>query len=81
MTASDLMVGAAFADHALRPGRGAGLEQPLTSLTAPWNTLAVWHVPTLARVCFVGVAEGLGACGGRADGGVDDVTAIAPSTS
>ncbi|CAM9677891.1 unnamed protein product, partial [Phaeothamnion confervicola] len=46
----------------------------LTGLTTPWNTLALWSVPRLARLGFLAVAEGLLP---GVDGGIEEVTAIA----
>jgi hypothetical protein len=85
MTAADLVVGAAFSDHAYQPpaaataglGAARGAAVALSGTTTPWNTLALWHVPTLALVGFVGVAEGLDVASGRSDGGVEEVTTIA----
>jgi len=73
-TPSDLVVGAAFRDHAFEPREA---PHALTGSTTPWNTLALWHAPTLALLGFVGVAEGLDVASGRSDGGVEEVTAIA----
>jgi len=77
MTTSDVVVGAAFGDHAFDAGDGDGKVHTLGGDTCPWNTLALWHVPTLALLGFVGVAEGLNVESDRADGGVEEVTAIA----
>ncbi len=60
MTTTDLVVGAAFPEHAFQPGHAAVV---LDGATAPWNTLALWHAPTLALVGFLGCAEGLAAEG------------------
>ena len=88
MTADTLVVGAAFGDHAFQRGvrskAGASTtldtgttEYYLAGDTCPWNTLALWHAPTLALVGFLGVSEGLDVANNRADGGVEEMAAIA----
>ncbi|KAH8097309.1 hypothetical protein JL720_197 [Aureococcus anophagefferens] len=54
--------------HDFSPG-----ERPLTGVTTPWNTLALWRVPSLALLGFPLVGEGLHA---GAAGGVEEVSAI-----
>ena len=60
--------GAALPGHDFAPG-----ERPLTGVTTPWNTLALWRVPSLALLGFPLVGEGLHA---GAAGGVEEVSAI-----
>lgn len=89
MTSRTLVVGAAFGDHAFQRGvrsnagasssnpGGVSTEYYLAGDTCPWNTLALWHAPTLALVGFLGVSEGLDVANNRADGGVEEMAAIA----
>ncbi|KAI8847311.1 hypothetical protein BC829DRAFT_396638 [Chytridium lagenaria] len=48
---------------------------PLSGVTTPWNTLAVWDVRKLALTGFLMVAEGFGQIG--TVGGVEEVSVIA----
>lgn len=66
--ADALVAGAALPGHDFSPG-----ERPLTGVTTPWNTLALWRVPSLALLGFPLVGEGLHA---GAAGGVEEVSAI-----
>lgn len=88
MTTDDAVVGAAFSGHSFgggsppsSPGSSCGATAtahvPLDGRTSPWNTLALWHAPTLALTGFLGVAEGCDIEHDRRDGGVEEVTAIA----
>ncbi|CAN0369768.1 unnamed protein product, partial [Discosporangium mesarthrocarpum] len=44
----DLVVGAALQGHSFQPGGGQGRgEIPVTGVTSPWNTLAMWDVRKL----------------------------------
>ncbi|KAG5185294.1 hypothetical protein JKP88DRAFT_312468 [Tribonema minus] len=66
--AQDLVVGAALPGHDFSPG-----EHEITGTTTPWNTLALWSVPQLARLGFLTVSDG--AVAGVA-AGVEEVAAI-----
>ncbi|TMW56585.1 hypothetical protein Poli38472_006595 [Pythium oligandrum] len=70
---SDLVVGAALPGHSYQPNKSQPL--PLTGLTTPWNTLAVWDLTLLAKVGFPLVGEGLRIDGNAA--GVEEVSTIA----
>ncbi|CAN0490526.1 unnamed protein product, partial [Ectocarpus sp. 8 AP-2014] len=70
MGPADLVVGAALTGHAFRGGETV----ELTGVTTPWNTLALWDVAKLAKLGFLGVAEGLLP---GVPAGVEEVTAIA----
>jgi len=70
ITPHDIVVGAALPGHEFKPGR-----RPLDGRTCPWNTLALWHVRTLALTGFLGVAEGT-CLPSREDAGVEEVTCL-----
>eukprot|EP00903_Cladosiphon_okamuranus_P014942 g13833.t1 len=70
MGVDDLVVGAALTGHAFQGGETV----ELTGITTPWNTLALWDVTKLAKLGFLGVAEGLLP---GVPAGVEEVTAIA----
>ncbi|CAB1096275.1 unnamed protein product [Ectocarpus sp. CCAP 1310/34] len=70
MGPADLVVGAALTGHAFQGGETV----ELTGVTTPWNTLALWDVAKLAKLGFLGVAEGLLP---GVPAGVEEVTAIA----
>lgn len=65
--ATTLVVGAVLPGHAYSPGQ----PQPLTGRTCPWNTLAMWNVPKLARTGFQLVSET------STDAGIEEVAAVA----
>eukprot|EP00616_Rhizochromulina_sp_CCMP1243_P001169 CAMPEP_0118980128 /NCGR_PEP_ID=MMETSP1173-20130426/27590_1 /TAXON_ID=1034831 /ORGANISM="Rhizochromulina marina cf, Strain CCMP1243" /LENGTH=313 /DNA_ID=CAMNT_0006930449 /DNA_START=11 /DNA_END=950 /DNA_ORIENTATION=+ len=69
-TANDIVVGAALPGHEFFPGR-----RPVDGRSCPWNTLALWHVKTLALTGFLGVAEGT-CLPSREDAGVEEVTCL-----
>ena len=62
-----LVAGAALPGHDFQKGS----EVPVSGMTAPWNTLALWRMSHLGLMGFPLVAEGL-----YADGGVEEVSAI-----
>eukprot|EP00752_Nemacystus_decipiens_P005803 g5249.t1 len=70
MGLDDLVVGAALTGHAFHGSQTV----ELTGVTTPWNTLALWDVAKLAKLGFLGVAEGLLP---GVPAGVEEVTAIA----
>jgi len=67
----------AFDAGASRPSPAEGVATkrvPLSGLTSPWNTLALWRVDLVGLVGFPPVADGIPSEGVRA--GVEEVTAI-----
>jgi hypothetical protein len=49
-------------------------EHPLSGLTAPWNTCALWNAQNLARTGFLAISDGLVA---NVAGGIEEVAVIA----
>lgn len=77
---STLVVGARLAGHDYNPrGESAPVTVPLNGRTSPWNTLAVWNLPMLARTGFCLVSEGLSPSSTSEESyaGVEEVATIA----
>lgn len=51
-----------------------GTDIPLNGLTSPWNTNAVWHIPSLAMTGFIAVSDGIAGPTGAA---IEEVCVIA----
>lgn len=51
-------------------------RQPLSGLTAPWNTFALWNVDILGRTGFLPISDGVPPLE-EVDAGVEEVAAIA----
>lgn len=67
-----LVVGLAL-EHSHRFSEGV---QPLTGLTCPWNTFAVWNVEKLGRTGFLPISDGVPPLSPEA-AGVEELAAIA----
>eukprot|EP00128_Syssomonas_multiformis_P004088 Colp12_sorted_trinity150504_noHs@22396 len=73
MDEETLVVGAALDGHEFSEG-----EQELSGVTTPWNTAAVWNVPSLMKTGFLGIAEGYTTADGKVmPAGVEEVSVIA----
>jgi UDP-glucuronate 4-epimerase len=77
-----LVAGACFEGHHAfddaSGGRASGstpVRLPLSGLTTPWNTLAMWRVGLLGLVGFPPIAEGVPGTG--VQGGVEEVSVVA----
>ena len=77
-----LVAGACFEGHDAfddaSGGRASGptpVRTPLSGLTTPWNTLAMWRVGLLGLVGFPPIAEGVPGAG--IQGGVEEVSVVA----
>ncbi|KAJ3290584.1 hypothetical protein HDU76_007376, partial [Blyttiomyces sp. JEL0837] len=70
-----LVVGKCFGDHEFHTTEDSEAVLPLTGITTPWNTLAIWNVRKLALTGFLAVAEGFAAF--ATVGGVEEVSVIA----
>jgi len=77
MDENTLVVGAVLPGHEYNP-QLVPQRLPLTGVTTPWNTLALWNVPKLALTGFPLVAEGIHTDenGSAIAAGVEEVSTI-----